>query len=257
MTNPILGFTELAAAQEQPEVPVNEATRMLGRAVGGEITIDFTSDADHTLVANTPPEPGDEWPFAVIRMTDAGTELSAPRAVIYPDVDSLYGGPSRLAFVLINDTAQTLTVKRSGQSGVDVPAGQRRAVMHDGSDIVPLLGEGAASDAYDVALFVVGSPEDSELLLQLVAVRAFVLPQDLAGSRGYAGVGADEAAAFALSKNGSSIGSVNFGAAAQTATFTFSAEQTFAPGDRLEITAPSTADAYLADVSITLRGTLS
>jgi len=66
-------------------------------------------------------------------------------------------------------------------------------------------------------------------------------------------VAATASATFTMLKNGISFGTINFAAAANTATFTVAADTTFDVGDRLTITAPSPADATLADVFMTLR----
>lgn len=144
MTNAVLGFPELVAAQSQPEVQVNFADRALTLALGGQITIELTADANLTLAANTPPLSTDQWAYAVIRITDSPATLTAARDVIYPAVDTLYTGPSRLVHLFINETAQTLTFKRSGQTGVTVPAGQFRLVRHNGTDIELLSARWAA-----------------------------------------------------------------------------------------------------------------
>lgn len=135
MSNPQLGFDEIAAAQEQPEVLVNGADRAISAAVGGQITIDFAADADLMLQATAPPDPGDQWAFGTIVMTDTGPVLTGPVNVVYPDVDTLYGGPSRLMFMFVNQTAQALTLLRDGQTGVTVAAGAAALVWHDGTDI--------------------------------------------------------------------------------------------------------------------------
>lgn len=143
MTNPQLGFEELAAAQAQPHIPLNAALRITTAALGGEKVVNFTGDADHVLLA-TPTasggvSPNDEWPYRVIRMTDTGALLTAARSVIYPDVDTLYGGPSRLDFFFRNETAHPLTIKRSGQTGVLVQPGAEAFVRHNGTDIVAIV----------------------------------------------------------------------------------------------------------------------
>lgn len=138
MTNPQLGFDELAAAQEQPEITVNGADRSITQAIGGQITIDFSEDDNYELQATSPADPYDEWAYGTIVMTDSGTVLTQGRDVIYPDVDTLYGGPSRLTFMFVNLTQQTLTIKRSGETGVAVPAGNAAYCWHDGTDIVAI-----------------------------------------------------------------------------------------------------------------------
>lgn len=142
MTNPQFGFPELAAAQSQPEVTVNAADRAITRAVAGEITIDFASDADYSLQATNPPASDDEWAYGTIIMTDTGNVLTTARSVIFPDVDSLYSGTSRLRFEFVNETAQALTIKGSGQTGVTVNAGSKALVRWNGTDVEEVAAAG-------------------------------------------------------------------------------------------------------------------
>src|SRR5687768_13338671 len=121
--NPQFGVDELAAAQAQPEVVVNATDRVLSAALAGEIVINFASNADRTLLASNPAEADDEWYFRSIVMTDTGVLLTTTRSVIYPDVDNLYGGPSRMVHIVTNQTARSLNFRRAGQtSGVVVTA---------------------------------------------------------------------------------------------------------------------------------------
>ena len=163
MSNPQLGTPELIAAQAQPEVTVNAMDRSITAAVGGEIVIDFELDDDYTLQATDPPEPDDEWSFATIVMTDTGTVLTGPVDVIYPDVDGLYGGPSRLRFMFVNETLEELTIKRSGQPGVTVPAGESRLVRHAGADIAEVAAAGGGGSVAQAAP-VVELPGDTYTL---------------------------------------------------------------------------------------------
>lgn len=133
------GFDELAAAQAQPEVPVNHAVFVLAAALAGELVINFASNADRTLLASNPADVDDEWFYRSLVFTDTGVVLTTGRSVIYPDVDGLYAGPSRMTHIVTNLTARTLTFRRSGQtSGVAVTAGNRALIWHDGDEIVAL-----------------------------------------------------------------------------------------------------------------------
>ena len=58
-----------------------------------------------------------------------------------------------------------------------------------------------------------------------------------------------------IGRNGSSIGTVRFAAAATTGSFVGVAETDFVPGDRLSLVFPASADATLADIGIALRFT--
>ena len=115
-TNTQFNFDELAAAQSQPEVPVNFATQILAQALAGRIVINFANDEDYTLQITDPPASTDEWHYSVIRYTDTDDVLSAGRSVIYP------AGSAHHRFVFENGTAETLTVKVSDGTGIEVEA---------------------------------------------------------------------------------------------------------------------------------------
>jgi hypothetical protein len=74
---------------------------------------------------------------------------------------------------------------------------------------------------------------------------------DAVGSETWAGVDPDAEAVFDVRKNGVSVGSLDFAIASNTGVFSIASDEDFAPGDRLELVAPSPQDAALADVSVT------
>jgi hypothetical protein len=109
----------------------------------------------------------------------------------------------------------------------------------------------AQARPYDIGVFVPGLPGNGALVLQHVAVRDFRLPMDAVGSETWAGVDPDAEAVFDVRKNGVSVGSLDFAIASNTGVFSIASDEDFAPGDRLELVAPSPQDAALADVSVT------
>jgi hypothetical protein len=113
----------------------------------------------------------------------------------------------------------------------------------------------AAYTGYDVPVFIPDKPTASMLCARIAAVRAFSLPSGLTGSVASAGVAATGSTTFDIQKNTSSVGSLNFAAAATTGTFTFASLTSWAAGDVLRIIAPATPDATLADISISFLGT--
>lgn len=111
------------------------------------------------------------------------------------------------------------------------------------------------SDVYDIGVFFPGTTEDAfQTILLFVAARAFTLPADLDGSEAYAITAPDAETTFTIERNNVEIGTVVFGAGNNEGSFTLSSETDFVAGDTLEIIGPEYADAYLADFSITLRG---
>lgn len=107
----------------------------------------------------------------------------------------------------------------------------------------------------DIGVYFPRPTRGGATLLQFLAPRAFTLPVGFTGSQGYAGTGPTAQADLEIQKNGASIGTITFAAAASAANFTFAGEVTFAAGDRLAVIAPGSQDASLADISTTFEGT--
>jgi hypothetical protein len=101
-----------------------------------------------------------------------------------------------------------------------------------------------------------GTPGASEVLLRAVVARRTRFAAALAGSAGFAGTAATATTDLDVRRNGTSIGTVRFAAAASTATFIAAAATVFDPGDRLEVVAPVTPDATLANILVTLAGAM-
>jgi hypothetical protein len=97
-------------------------------------------------------------------------------------------------------------------------------------------------------------PEDGQLLVELVFVRAVAFPEDLTGSEACAGAAPAAEAVMKLLRNDVEVGTVTFAMAGQTGTYDLSGGALFAAGDRLAVTAPAPADATLADVTLGLKG---
>lgn len=123
-----LEITELEQSQVNAYLTVNESVQILERASCGRITIDFTTDADLTL--DTDIAAGTEqWRDCIITITDSGTVLTTGRALIFPDEE----GP---IYTIYNDSAQTVTAKLAGQTGVGIPDGGSGRYLNRGGDMV-------------------------------------------------------------------------------------------------------------------------
>ena len=127
------------------------------------------------------------------------------------------------------------------------------------SDVWQYVGVTQASQAYDLAVTVTGVPGDGDIVMRFVATRRFTLPALFAGCKASAAVAATASTVFDLKQNGSAIGSITFAASGTTGSFAQSGSgvMTFAVGDVLTISAPATADTTLADISVTLLGTMA
>jgi hypothetical protein len=108
-----------------------------------------------------------------------------------------------------------------------------------------------ATTIYDVAFTYQGRPGVSSELVVAIP-RACTLVAGAPNSVGRAEVAATGSTAFDLQRNGTSVGTITFGAAATSANFTVASTVAFSAGDRISITSPDPQDDTLADVGITL-----
>lgn len=108
-----------------------------------------------------------------------------------------------------------------------------------------------------VAFFFTTTPSASEVLALYVAADAFTIPANMVGSQ--VKVGTNPTATFAIDvqQNGSSIGTISIATdGTPTLTTTSGTAKSIAAGDVLKFVAPSSADSTIADVAITVKGTL-
>lgn len=98
-------------------------------------TINVASDADITLTAA-------QNLFAKLIITDTGVLLTTGRNVVVDDEGRFV--------IVVNQTAQTLTVKTSGGSGVPIPAAAASMLVNDGTNVTRLNAVAPASD-YEIA----------------------------------------------------------------------------------------------------------
>jgi len=108
---------------------------------------------------------------------------------------------------------------------------------------------------YDIIAFNPGTLSASQVLYRAEMVRNVVLPASLTGSVASSSVSATAAATLTIANNGISLGTVNFAASSTSGTFTFASAVTLVSSNILTITNQATADATLANVSITITGT--
>jgi hypothetical protein len=105
-----------------------------------------------------------------------------------------------------------------------------------------------------IAFFVPGLPA-SNAISRAVTTEAGTFAANFAGSYGPARVAATSAATITVNINGSPIGDITYAGGSSTPVLATvgAAPFAFAAGDLIELAFPSTPDATLADVAITLR----
>lgn len=269
----ILDITLLATSQSDRSTTVNNALQAIEQATQRALAVDLTSgngvltEAQYTRNFN----------FVCDGHTTNARTLTVPLTINAVAVVGRF-------YMVQNLDTGTVTVQGATGATVPVAGGTTALIFNDGTDQIQVAASAGTlaglSDtnftsladfqmmvydlgntewvnidiAYDIALFVPQNPVDNELILVLVADRDFTLPASLTGSTGYATTAPDDNDTWDLRKNGASIGSVNFTAASNAVSFTFSSETSFASGDRFEIVADYPSDASLAGVALTFKG---
>ena len=124
-----LNATKWTAGQSQPEVTVDTALDILD-GLADALVHNMASDADYTL-ATTGSEPF-EWQHLVIQITDTSSplKLTTGRNIIVPVYTR--------AYLFINATAVTLTLKTSAGTGIAVATAKSAWLRCDGTNVVRL-----------------------------------------------------------------------------------------------------------------------
>ncbi|MBA3588310.1 hypothetical protein [Methylibium sp.] len=134
-------------------------------------------------------------------------------------------------------------------------AGNNNVVLFDGTT-GKLIKDGGPPP-FDVTTFYPGVMTASAVVVRVPVARAVSFAANFAGSYGTASAAATASTAFDVQKNGVSVGTATFAAAATTATFVTAAGAVVSllAGDVLSIIAPATPDTTLANAGFVLAGT--
>jgi hypothetical protein len=235
-----LDLPQIAGNQNQKEVTANDQAGDLDAALTEVLAVDM-SGGNVTLTAT---QFRRNMCFAVFGQT-ASRDLTIAAV-------------KRGIFIVENTDATYPVVVKKGSTSITVDPLDAAIFKTDGTtNDLATVGQSRQPDGtipYDLLMQKLGVPANAELIVRAVFDRSVTFPIGLTGSQGNAGVASTGNVSFDIQKNGVSKGSVVFNASA-TATFTFTNLTTFAAGDILTLIAPGTADATLADISITLKGT--
>jgi hypothetical protein len=272
-----LSLAQIAAAQHQKEVTINDQAGQLDAALTEVLTVEVDDSNAYALT-----DSGLRRHFFIV-VTEASPAPTAGIAIQAPAI-------RRGLFKLLNLTSQTVTVEVAGQPepAPQIPAGENRMLSCDGADVraagigTPDLGGASIGELLDVdisgiasgqqlawngsTLVPVTEPFDlglhlpdlstaGALLAEIVLARPVDFPTAFAGSTGYARIAAMAETVLDVQKNGSNIGTVTFTAASSTPVFALASATTLVAGDRLGLVNEDPADATLAGVSLTFAGT--
>lgn len=136
-----LEIQKLPANPVEGDVKVNAAFDLIDAATQQHLAINFASDADLTLSTSGTIA---QWQYGVIELTDTGTALTTGRNVIVPDNERIYR--------IVNNTAQTLTIKTSAGTGIELTTLTGGLLYCDGTnveDAIPGSGGGITDIAQD------------------------------------------------------------------------------------------------------------
>lgn len=227
-----LDLSQVAAAQNQKEITINDQAGEIDAAVTETLDVDFTS-GNVTLTAAQFRE---SFEFNA-------TNLSAARDLTCP---------AQKRFFLVNNEAGTaiLTVK-VGATSAALAIGQAGLFYSDGSvNGLAAVGGGGAGGPIELGGFVGGVPTVSIVLFRYLAADAVSFVADLVGSVGHNVTAPSAQTDFDVQVNGVSKGTMRFASSANTSTFLTNPTFSLVSGDRFDIVAPANLNG-LADLSFT------
>jgi hypothetical protein len=112
-------------------------------------------------------------------------------------------------------------------------------------------------DSVRLAVFVEGSPNPSEVLMQFCVTDHITFPVGLTGSVVFAGIPCVDQTVYGLNRNGASIGSITFNVSPPDVAVEFTAAVVCVPGDIISLVAPTTPDPNQANISFTIVAQLN
>lgn len=260
MASPKLAIPELSASQSQKEVTVNSGViRTVDVLVQATI-----KDKD---LATPPGSPADGDTYIVAGSPTGAWVGHAKHIAYYQSSAWAFHVPAEGWLVFIQDENAFYFYDGAAWVIQALPGLPTFLTLTDTPDSYSGQGEkivrvNTAANAlefvdapYDIGFFFPGKPTNSEVLLRLPFVRDVDFPASLTGSQLKAGIAATASTVISLQKNAVEFGTVTVAISGTTGTFAAASPTSFAAGDILTVVAPATADATLASIGITLKGT--
>jgi len=201
----------------------------------------------------------------------ASRTVAFPVALAASVAKSIVAATATAVFMVQKNSVEigTITFAAASTVGVFAAASSTNLVASDLLEVVApatpdatlsgvsitLAGQGSIG-ALDLSGGVTGRALASAVVLSHIAVHTETFQIDFANSHSIAKVAAVASTEFTILKNGSPVGTLTFGASGTVGTFVADLPTVLVNGDLLTIVAPVTPDATLADIDITLAGTL-
>lgn len=124
--------------------------------------------------------------------------------------------------------------------------------------------QGASLSFYDIAGNVIGKPDASTSVLQLVAPRAFTIPSTFSGSYAICTTASTNSAAFTIRKwntahtSSTTLGTIVFTSSSKVGTFaqSGSGNMVVSAGETLDVVSPVSTDTTLADIAFVISSNI-
>ena len=151
-------------------------------------------------------------------------------------------------------TQQSINIGSSPNSGDGDPI--RTCFTKVNSNFTELYESASTAKSFPLTCSIPGSPASNVLLWYIPAVLVFTIPANFTGSLAVAGTSATSTSIFTLqyirSGISTTLGSVTFSASSNVGVFSSSSSYTSQIGDILTLTSPSSSDATLANIGISI-----
>lgn len=246
-----LELAQVAAAQNQKEVTINDQAGQLDAALTEQLVADVAA-GNVALTA-------EQYRRAVhIKATGAATagRTVTLQAIKKLSVISNFSTTDSVDFIL---GSATVTLDPAEDAANPTMA----LVYTDGTAnglfaVSSGIGGGGGGALYDLGFYYAGGPPGAfELMFKWVSTRNLELAADMAGSFGDIGTNPTAQFNMGVTQDGASIGTISV---ATDGTFTFTTAggtaKQIAAGERLEVVAPASADTTAADIALTLAATI-
>lgn len=255
---PILKTREGISFLSLPDTPsaYTGAESKLVRVNAGGTGLEFWSLSTTFLAASDTPSSYGGQTLKLVRVNAAETALEFVAAYTVPA-----GGTTGQALVKSSNADGAVGWASISTSSIalddltDVAtsgAATGKVLTYDGSSWVP------AAVVRPIAFFFTSTPASNEVLALYTACESISLPANFTGAVGNVGTNPTGSFVLNVQKNGATVGTITI---ATGGGFTFATSGgsavSLVSGDQLKVVAPASADATIANVSITLKGTAS
>jgi len=228
-----------------------KATNLIGVNTGDETATTIKTKLSITTLSGS--NTGDQTITLTGDVTGTGTGSFAATLA----ASGVVAGSYTLAGVTVDSKGRVIAVSNGTIGNAPTATTLQIArtingVAFDGSTNIAI---GTPSPYYDITNFTNGKPLVNEILIRVIAVRAFNLAANCAGSYAYCTTPATASFQLALLKNGGQFGTVTFAIGSTTGTFS-SPAATFNISDQFAVRCLTGAqDSTLSDIAMSFLGT--